>query len=68
MQTLVIFIENLMLSGAIVYVAYCVMCFIAFCVCWSIQKLSVKPAKSRAPGADGAQPRLLPGERADRPA
>ncbi len=44
MQTLATFLESLIVSGAVVYVTYCLMRLTAYCVCWSIERLSFKAA------------------------
>jgi hypothetical protein len=43
MLTLITFLQNLIVSGAIIYAAYSLMHFTAYCVLWSIGKLSFKP-------------------------
>ena len=57
MMTFVEFLEDLIVSGAVVYVTYSLMRFTAYCVCWMIQKLSFKPSASRAMQADRAPSR-----------
>jgi hypothetical protein len=43
MLTLITFLQDLIVSGAIVYATYSLMHFTAYCVLWSIGKLSFKP-------------------------
>jgi hypothetical protein len=42
MQTLIIFLQNLIVSATLVYATYILMRLTAYCVLWSIGKLSFK--------------------------
>lgn len=52
MLTLTIFLQDLILSGMIVYVTYCFMRFIAYLLLWLIGKISFKPRDNRRHPAD----------------
>jgi hypothetical protein len=62
MTTFVNFLENMILSGAIVYVTYSLMRFTACGVCWLISKLSFKCATSRTLQADRTPMTPVPSE------
>jgi hypothetical protein len=56
MLTLTTFLQDLIVSGTIVYVTYFFMRFTAYCLLWLIGKLSFKPGDNRRHHADRTAP------------
>lgn len=60
MLTLTNFLQDLIVSGTIVYVTYCFMRFTAYCLLWLIGKLPFKPGENRRRHAGRTPRRMLP--------